>query len=714
VEETLARLWIEVLGAERTGGRVSVHDHFFELGGHSLLIAQLVASIRGAFGVEIPLRALFERPTLEGMAAAVAVLTGGAAAGAAEIAPHRAPEEPVPLSFAQERLWLLDRIAPGTTAYNIPGGIRLHGVLDVAALVCSVQEIVRRQGSLRTWFADEEGIPVQRIVPFDPARPVPLPRIDLSALPEEIRDAEARRLAAEEAARPFDLATGPLFRGTLLRLAADEHVALYAMHHIVSDGWSMGVFFQEMAALYDAFAAGRPSPLPGLPLQYAGHARRQRARLDSGDLERGLAEWRRILDGVAPLELPADRPRPAVRSWRGGTVPFALEPAATADLVELARREGSTLFVAVLALFQALLHRLSGQEDIALGTVVANRTDPDVAALIGFFVNSLVLRTNLSGDPPVRELLGRARRTALEAFLLQEIPFERVVEAVQPERHTSRSPLFQVMLSLLNIPWRSVELPGLVLEPVALSTQTAKFDLSLNLAETPDGLVGELEHDLDLFEPATAARLVDHLTTLIREALAAPERRISELALLTATQRQQILGLGHQRTTADRRALPPLFEEQVDRTPEAPAVSLDGACLTYRDLDAQANRLARWLSDAGVRPGDRVALCLDRSLEMIVALLAVLKTGAAYLPLDPAAPRERLAFALEDSGAALVLATRAEAAALPETAARVVLLDEEAEEIASRSAARLALDLDPELPAYTGTAPPPSPSPTAR
>jgi amino acid adenylation domain-containing protein len=691
VEERLASLWLEVLGAERTGGKVSVHDHFFHLGGHSLLATRLLAFIRDRFGVGLPLRAVFERPTLEEIARAI------------EEAPQvqdaaRLPrlqgqtEGPAPLSFSQERLWLLDQIAPGTAVYNMPGGFRLRGGLDVAALRRAIAEIVRRHEALRTTFPVEGGQrPVQRVMPFDLESSLAvLPRVDLSALPEEPRDAESRRLAQEEGDRPFDLAAGPLFRSLLLRLAPREHILLYTMHHIVSDGWSLGVFFREVGLLYEAFAAGRPSPLRELPLQYPDFARRQRERLSGEALASGLAEWRRILEGVPPLELPTDRPRPVARSWRGDAVPFILGPAPSAGLAALVRSERSTLYILMLALFQTFLGRFSGQDDVAVGTAVANRTDPDVDSLIGFFVNTLVMRTDLSGDPPFREVIGRAREVALEAFHFQEIPFEKVVEAVQPERHTSRSPLFQVMMTVQNIPLRELPAGGLTLESVDTARGTAKFDLTLAPVETPAGLAGALELDLDLFDPGTARRMVRHLVTLIEGALVEPDRRISELPLLTALEREQIVLSWNQTAVPIPRGLPlhRLIEEQADRAPDAVAISATDADLTYAALDAAANRLARRLRHLGAGPEVPVLVLAERSPELIVALLAVMKSGSFFVPLDPTYPRERLAALAARTGAHLAVTWERSLDLLP-AGISAVCMDRDRDGIAAESPQRL-------------------------
>ncbi|HBL31858.1 MAG TPA: non-ribosomal peptide synthetase, partial [Acidobacteria bacterium] len=619
-------------------------------GGHSLLATRLLAAISAAFGVELPLRTLFERPVLEEMAHAL--VEAGAEA-------RPAAGRTAPLSFAQERLWLIDQIAPGTAVYNMPGAIRLRGPLDVPALGRAVAEIVRRHDALRTTFFAEAGRPLQRIALFDADPPAArLPLVDLSALPEPERAATSAALAAEETGRPFDLAAGPLFRAVLLRHQREEHVALFTLHHAIGDGWSIGVFSQEVAVLYGAFAAGRPSPLPPLPLQYADFAIRQRERLAGPALEDGLAAWRERLAVLPPLDLPADRPRPASRSWRGGQVSLSFSPATTAALGAAGRGAQATLFMTLLALVQVFLHRLSRQDDVAVGTAVANRTEPDVEGLIGFFVNSLVMRTDLAGDPPFSEVLRRARRTALEAFQLQEIPFEKVVEAVQPERHTSRSPLFQVMLSLVNVPSPSLPLGNLVLDRLDTPGVGSKFDLTVGFMEVPEGLSGGMEFDLDLFDRQTAVRFARHFTTLVEAAVAHPERRIAEIPLLTAEEQDEIVRRWNRTTVAIPRDRPlhRLIEEQVDRSPTTVALVAEGDEWTYARLDAAANRLAWRLRRLGAAAEVPVVVLAERSPELLVALLAVMKSGGFFVPLDPAHPAERLAALARQTGARLAVA----------------------------------------------------------
>ncbi|HYW07435.1 MAG TPA: amino acid adenylation domain-containing protein, partial [Longimicrobium sp.] len=509
-EEVMAGFWSDVLGV----GRVGRGDHFFHRGGHSLLATQLVSRIREALGVELPLRAVFESPVLGALAAEVDRLLG---AGHATNAPPLVPVmgNDLPLSFAQERLWFVDQMEPGSPMYNMPAVLRLHGALDVAALGRAFEELVRRHESLRTVFPTVDGEPVQRVLP---AGPVPFPSEDVGPLAEAEREETVVRRATEWAWRPFNLQQGPLFTPGLLRVAADDHVLMIGMHHIIGDGWSMGVFFRELAELYGAFLQGTEAALPALTVRYADYAVWQREWLSGEALDAQLDYWRERLGGApAVLDLPLDRPRPAVRDYRGGVHHFAI-PAERIEAVRaLARREGATLFMTLLAAFDLLLARYSGQEDIVVGTPIAGRTRRELEGLVGLFLNTLALRVDVSGDPTFRALLGRVRETTLGAYSHQEIPFERLVEELRPERSLAHAPLFQVMFVLQNTPdGIGLTLPGLTVAGVGRAEDVARFDIVLNLAETGDGAVhGALSYALDLFEAETAARLVEHFTALV-------------------------------------------------------------------------------------------------------------------------------------------------------------------------------------------------------
>ncbi|HKH46547.1 MAG TPA: amino acid adenylation domain-containing protein [Thermoanaerobaculia bacterium] len=656
LEERLVELWGEVLGREQVG----IHDDFFDLGGHSLLGARLLLEARQSFGVDLPLGELFDARTPAALAERLE------AAGARLLsAPAEWPEPPAgarcaPLSFAQQRLWLLHLLAPASAAYNVPGMLTLAGHLRPEVLAAALEEIVRRHDALRTVFAATRGEPVQAVLPPH-SRSLPL--VDLTGLSEALRETEAARLASAEARRPFDLATGPLLRTLLIRTATVEHRLVVVMHHIVSDGWSLGVLRFELAALVAAFAEGRPSPLPPFPLQYVDFSTMQRRDLREDVLERQLSHWRTRLAGAPDLDLPTDRPRPAVLSDRGAAVPVVLPADVAHRLRDLAQMEGATLFMVLLAAWATLLGRSSGQDDLTVGSPVAGRDRREVEPLIGCFVNTLPLRVRLEDDPPFRALLGRVREATLEAYDHQGVPFEKLVEDLAPERDRGRSPLFQVMLALHNAPQPPLSLPGLALALAEIPTGTAKLDLSLLLTDGAAGIAGTLEYRTELFEEATAERFAAHLMELLAGAVRAPDERLSDLPLLTPAERQQILTEWTARDVSfPRRTIHALFEEQAALRPEAPAVEQGEERLTYGELNARANRLAHRLRRLGVGPDAKVGLLLERSLELVVSMLATLKAGGAYLPLDPVYPRERLELMLRDSGAR-VLVTRGDLAA---------------------------------------------------
>nr|QEO74621.1 condensation domain-containing protein [uncultured bacterium] len=634
-----------------------------------------------------------------------------AAASPAVAADHRPPLRPRAwggpraLSFAQQRLWFLDQLEPDSPAYNIPTALRLEGRLRVDLLERCLEEIVRRHESLRTTFAiGPEQQPVQTVAP---ASGLSLSVEDLTATPEAQREAEALRLAALESQRPFDLHRGPLLRARLLRLSEREHVLLFTLHHIVSDGWSLGVMVRELTALYEAFSAGRPSPLAPLEIQYADFAEWQREWLRGAALDGQLDYWRARLadDEGAALELPADRPRPPVRSYRGGRMSFDVSAETTARLRALGRSEGTTLFMTLLAAWQALLTRYSGQETVSTGTPVAGRDSVETEALVGLFVNTLVMRTDLAGDPAFAELLGRVREVCLGAYAHGDVPFERLVGELHTERDTSRTPLFQVLFVLQNAPMPALELPGLKLTPIDFDNGVAKFDLTLSAEETAQGLKCTLGYSAELFEASTAARMAEHFRTLLDGVASDPSRRLSELPLLTEGERQQLLR-GWNETRADYQrdvCLHQLFERQAASSPDAVAVVCEDERLTYGELNARANQLARHLRALGVGPEVTVGVLLERSAEMVVAVLGVLKAGGAYVPLDPEYPRERLRFMLDDARPRVVLTLEGLLESLPTRVnggARAVCLDADRAAFEGEEASDLDVGVDPANLAY--------------
>jgi amino acid adenylation domain-containing protein len=673
-EKRVAEIFAEVLHTERVG----IHDHFFERGGHSLLATQAASRIGRAFGVEVPVRSLFEHPTVAEIAVLIEQWKQTARTSLPVIEPA-ARTEALPLSFAQQRLWLVERLAPDTAVYNMPLAMRLQGPLQTAALEASLNEILRRHEALRTTFDERDGELVQVI-----AEPIwrQLPIVDLSSLSIEEREEEMQRLVLEDVNRAFDLQAGPLIRFALVRLGEEEHVLLLNMHHIVSDGWSIGILTTELSALYQAFVNGQPSPLEELPIQYADYAHWQRRWLQGDVLEEQLAYWRRQLGGELPLlELPTDHPRPAVQTHRGATHAFALSSELTQRLKDLSQQQGVTLFMTLLGAYQVLLSRYSGQEDILVGTPVAGRNLPDTERLIGFFVNTLVMRSDLSGNPTFAELLARVRNTALEAYAHQDISFEKLVEELQPRRDMSRSPLFQVMFVLQNTPMSAVELEGLTCKPVEYEGQIAKFDLTLTMSEEEGVLVGAFEYSTDLFLPESISRMAGHFIQLLEGVVDDLHQPIKKLPLLTAKERHQLLE-GWNGTKIEyppAECLHHLFEEQAERTPDAVALVFRDETMTYRELNRRANGLARALRQKGVGPDVLVGICAERSFEMVVALLAVLKAGGAYVPVDPAYPTERIAFLLEDSKVRVLLTQKRLADLLPEHPTEIVLLDAQEE-----------------------------------
>jgi amino acid adenylation domain-containing protein len=674
-EELLAMIWSELLGVPPAGAR----DDFFALGGHSLLATRLTSRVRDLFGVELPLRTVFEDSTLAGLAAWIDARRGTGLQAAPPVQP-REPGSEVPLSFAQERLWFLDRMEPGGALYSVPLALRVRGALQAGALETALAGVVRRHEALRTTFtAGPDGSPRQSIAA---GLAIPLPVADLAGLPPEEREAEALRRFRAEAVRPFDLQAGPLLRAFLLRLGEEEHWVLLVLHHIVSDGWSLGVLVREIGELYDAHTHGRPALLPELPVQYGDYALWQRRWL-SGEVEEAqVAFWKEALAGAPTvLELPTDRPRPPIQTFRGASRIVALPASLAADLQDLGRREGATLFMTLLAGFQALLHRYAGQDDILVGSPIANRQRGELEGLIGLFVNALVLRGRLDpateGGPSFGELLARVRSFALDAYAHQDLPFERLVEELRIERSLARTPLHQVVFSLQNTPVEPLSLPGLILEPLGVGSGTAKTDLLLSLGEGADGLLGTWEYSTDLFDASTIDRLTVHLRTLLESAAADPGARVGDLALLPPAERHQLLAEWNDtgRDASPDICLHELFEAQAARRPEAVAVRFQGRSLTYGDLDLRANRLARHLAGLGVGPASLVGICAEEGFERLIGVLAVFKAGSAYLPLDPSHPEERLAWTIQDAGVGVILTQERLLTILPESEAEIVCLD---------------------------------------
>jgi amino acid adenylation domain-containing protein len=671
VEELLAAIWSQVLGVDRVGAR----DNFFTLGGHSLLATQVVSRLRPAFGVEIPLRKIFEAPTVAGLAREIeAARMAGQALEAPPIVPVQRDGE-LPLSFSQERLWFLEQLEPGTPVYNVPVALRLRGPLSLAILERVIRGIAGRHEVLRTTFESVDGRPRQVIAPrFD----APIPIADLSGLPEALRETTARRLTRAEAERPFDLARGPLLRAAFLRLSPSENWLQLTAHHIVTDGWSRGIFVRELAALYVALSGDGAPPLPELPVQYADFAVWQRRWLQGELLEAHLAYWReRLGRELEPLRLPMDRPRPAVPSHRGGVWQVEASPRLSQALRRLSLEAGATPFMTLLAGWMALLHRYSGQTGLAVGSPIANRNREEIEGLIGFFVNILVLRSEVTGDLPFTDLLERVRETTLGAYAHQDLPFEKLMAEISPERDLSMSPLFQTMLVLQNAPLEELRFPGLEVQLEQPGSGAARFDLTLSFGGSTDILRGAIEYNADLFDETTVERLVRHLLRLLGSGAADPRRAVSDLPLLDELECQQLV-VEWNDTRVSVSGVPGahrLFEGQVERRPQAVAVRFAGRAVSYAELDARANRLAHVLRRLGAGPERPVGLCVERSVEMVVGLLGILKSGGFYLPLDPSYPKERLAWMLEDSGAPLVVTQQVLLDVLPGIHSGVVLLE---------------------------------------
>jgi amino acid adenylation domain-containing protein len=601
-----------------------------------------------------------------------------------ESIPRRNTLESYPLSFAQQRLWFLDQLEPDSSVYNISFAFRLIGALKVSALEKSTDEIKKRHESLRTTFAAVDGQPNQVI---EESTHFKLPLVDLSRLQKSDKESEIHRLCTEEAHRPFDLFQGPLLRMVLVKVDQEDHVLLLTIHHIISDGWSMGVFFRELSILYEAFSLGKPSALPELPIQYADYAIWQRQWLQGEVLESQLNYWKKQLDGaLSTLELPADRPRPPLQTYKGDRHAFLLPKSLTVELKTLSAKENATLFMTLMAAFQTLLYRYTGQKDISVGSPTANRNRTEIEGLIGFFVNTLVIRVDLSGDPSFRKLLNRVRETALGALTHQDFPFEKLVEELQPDRDLSRSPLFQVMFGLQNVPMNPLQLSGLKVNPLEQKNDTAKFDLTLFLWEVENGIKGSMEYSTELFDGTRISLMAGHYQTILEGIITDPDTPISQLPLLTQQEQHQLL-LDWNNTQIDYpkdQCIQELFEDQAEQNTDSIAVVFEQKSVTYRELNRRSNQLAHYLQRLGVGPDVLVGICVKRSIEMVVALLGVLKAGGAYVPLDPLFPTERLALVLEDAQVAVLLTQKDLISILPETHGTVICLDKDWESVVSQ------------------------------
>ena len=652
-EELLAVIFQDILNVERVG----IHDNFFDLGGHSLLATQMVSRVRDALGVELPLRQLFSGPTI----AEIAPYTQ-TDADSTRIPAPTAVERPqeIPLSFSQKRLWFLDQLQPGSNAYNIPVALKLTGSLNIDAMEKAIRFIMQRHEILRTVFIDKNGEPLQVIRPESDLK---ITIHDLSTLDETAREKAMWNAIHKEAGTAFDLANGPLLRVSLIKLDKTEHVLLFTMHHIITDGWSMGIITGEVSSAYAAFVRNETPDFTALPMQYADYAIWQDTHIRGEVLDAQLDYWKEKLGmDPAPLELPFDFPRPAVQTFNGASVTIELPSALAQAMRELSNQHGVTLFMAYTALFQSLLHRYSGQDAVIIGTPVANRTYSVCEPLIGFFVNNLALKTTFDDDPTIEDLLRRVREITLEAYAHQDAPFEQIVDAVVTKRDMSHSPVFQVMFIYQNLPQGSIDSAGLTLESLESDSINSKFDLSVTLAETDGSMALQFEYNTDLFKRDTIARMAGHFSNFIDAATADSEQCVSEIDYLSDSEREALLRRWNKTTMPfkDKLTVPSRFQQHVKAAPQNAAVLFKDEQLSYAELDRRSDYLAGLLVKKGLQPEERVGICLERSFDMLIAIMAAMKAGGAFLPLDPAYPRQRLSYMINDSGTRFVLTRKAE------------------------------------------------------
>lgn len=670
LEQMLVNIWADLLNVNEIG----IHDNFFELGGHSLLAMQLLSRVRSSFQVELPLRTLFEDPTISSLAARIEKTRNSETRFYAPPIRRLPRDQGLPLSFAQQRLWFLDQLEPESSAYNVPATIVLKGPLHITALEQSLQHIVKRHEVLRTTFESVSGKAQLHIHEnFEIALPV----LDLSKFDEPTRDHKVQVIATQEAQQPFDLSQGPLIRAKLLRTAEEEHVLLLTLHHIVSDGWSRGILFRELGILYESLSAGRSPSLPDLPIQYADFSKWQRDWLQGEVLDKQLSYWRKKLADAPPvLQLPADRAWPTIQTYNGAKESIVLSERLACGLKILSRREGVTMFMAVLAAFKTLLYRYTGQTDIIIGTPIAGRNRSETEGLIGFFVNNLTLRSDLSGNPTFRELLARVREVALQAYEHQDLPFEKLVEELHPKRVLSHSPIFQVFFNQVNFSDERVSFPGLIINFLKVVNESAKFDLTMDLVDEKESVGISLTYNTDLFDASTIQRMLLQFKSVLEGIVADPDQRLSDLSLVTQGELHRFEEWNATKKDYPHdRCVHRLFEKQVQRTPDAIAVNFQNHFLTYEELNRKANQLAHYVRVLGIGPEVTAAIYMEPSVEALVALLGILKAGGAFLPLSPKYPTARLEFMLKDSQAHVVLTQEHLAGLLPVEAANVVCMD---------------------------------------